>query len=94
VRTAWERAKQKADELGLAKSAYYPELESLAVFGDERLMNPFPKPLAPRGYVMVEVPSSGLMSRSNISSLTLVNAKRTWTPRKKKNSPRVQMSFR
>jgi outer membrane protein len=56
TRTIWERAKQKARELGLAKSAYYPELEGLAVFGDERLINPFPKPLAPRGYVMVEVP--------------------------------------
>jgi outer membrane protein len=56
TRTIWERAKQKAGELGLAKSAYYPELEGLAVFGDERLINPFPKPLAPRGYVMVEVP--------------------------------------
>ena len=57
TRAVWERAKQKADELGLAKSAYYPELEGLAVFGDERLINPFPKPLAPRGYVMVEVPT-------------------------------------
>jgi outer membrane protein len=56
TRTIWERAKQKARELGLAKSAYYPELDGLAVFGDERLINPFPKPLAPRGYVMVEVP--------------------------------------
>jgi outer membrane protein len=56
TRTVWERAKQKARELGLAKAAYYPELEGLAVFGDERLINPFPKPLAPRGYVMVEVP--------------------------------------
>jgi outer membrane protein TolC len=56
TRTIWERAKQKARELGLAKSAYYPELEGLAVFGDERLVNPFPKPLAPRGYVMVEIP--------------------------------------
>jgi outer membrane protein len=56
TRAVWERAKQKADELGLAKSAYYPELEGLAVFGDERLIQPFPKPLAPRGYVMVEVP--------------------------------------
>jgi outer membrane protein len=56
TRTIWERAKQKARELGLAKSAYYPELEGLAVFGDERLINPFPEPLAPRGYVMVEVP--------------------------------------
>ncbi len=56
TRTIWERAKQKARELGLAKSAYYPELEGLAVFGDHRSVNPFPKPLAPRGYVMVEVP--------------------------------------
>jgi outer membrane protein TolC len=56
TRTIWERAKQKAEELGLAKAAYYPELEGSAVFGDERLINPFPKPLAPRGYVMVEVP--------------------------------------
>jgi outer membrane protein len=56
TRAVWERAKQKARELGLAKSAYYPELEGLAVFGDERLINPFPEPLAPRGYVMVEVP--------------------------------------
>ena len=57
TRTVWERAKQKAEELGLAKGAYYPELDGLAVFGDERLINPFPKPLAPRGYVMVEVPA-------------------------------------
>ena len=56
TRVVWERAKQKALELGLAKSAYYPKLDGLAVFGDERLINPFPKPLAPRGYVMVEVP--------------------------------------
>ena len=57
TRTIWERAKQKARELGLAKAAYYPELDGLAVFGDERLINPFPEPLAPRGYVMVEVPA-------------------------------------
>jgi outer membrane protein len=56
TRTIWERAKQKARELGLAKSTYYPELEGLAVFGDKRSVNPFPKPLAPRGYVMVEAP--------------------------------------
>jgi outer membrane protein len=56
TRSIWERAKQKANELGLAKSAYYPDLDGLAVFGDERLINPFPEPLAPRGYVMVEVP--------------------------------------
>ncbi len=56
TRVVWERAKQKARELGSAKSAYYPTLDGLAVAGDERLINPFPEPLAPRGYVMVEVP--------------------------------------
>jgi outer membrane protein TolC len=56
TRIIWERAKQKARELGVAKSAYYPDLEGLAVFGDQRLINPFPKPLAPRGYVLVEIP--------------------------------------
>jgi outer membrane protein len=54
--TIWERAKQKARELGVAKAAYYPGLEGLAVFGDRRLIDPFPEPLAPRGYVTVEVP--------------------------------------
>lgn len=54
---AWERAKQAADRLGIAKSAYYPVLSGLAAFADERMINPFPKPLAPRGYVMVEVPA-------------------------------------
>ena len=56
TRAIWERAKQKARQLDLAKTAYYPELDGLAVSGDERLINPFPKPLAPRDYVMVEVP--------------------------------------
>jgi outer membrane protein len=56
TRAIWEYAKQKANELGLAKSSYYPDLDGLAVSGDERLINPFPEPLAPRGYVMVEVP--------------------------------------
>jgi outer membrane protein len=57
TRAVWERAKQKARELAVAKSTYYPELEGLALFGDERLINPFPEPLAPRGYVMVELPA-------------------------------------
>lgn len=56
TRIIWERAKQRARELGLAKSSYYPQLEGLAVSGDQRLINPFPKPLARRGYTVVEVP--------------------------------------
>lgn len=57
TRAIWERAKQKSRELGVAKSSYYPQLAALGVIDDERVINPFPKPLAPRGYVMVEVPA-------------------------------------
>jgi len=57
TRIVWERAKQKADELGIAKSAYYPVLAGVAAFSDQRIVDPFPKPLAPRGYVVVEIPA-------------------------------------
>ena len=57
TRIVWERAKQRANQLNIEKSAYYPILAAAAVFADERIINPFPKPLAPRGYVMVEVPT-------------------------------------
>ena len=56
TRIVWERAKQRAGQLGIEKSAYYPVLAGLAVFADERVVEPFPKPLAPRGYTMVEAP--------------------------------------
>jgi outer membrane protein len=57
TRIQWERAKQSANELGVAKSAYFPVLAGIAAFADQRTINPFPKPLAPRGYTMVEVPA-------------------------------------
>lgn len=56
TRIAWESAKQAAAQLGIARSAYYPHLAALALFGDQRLINPFPKALLPRGYSMVEIP--------------------------------------
>ena len=49
TRIIWERAKQKASKLGLANSAYYPQFEGLAAFGDQRLINPFPKAIVPSG---------------------------------------------
>src|ERR1700722_577016 len=58
TRIAWERARQRADDLGIAKSSYYPVLAGEAAFGDLRSILPFPKPIAPRGYVMVEIPSA------------------------------------
>jgi outer membrane protein TolC len=54
TRVVWERAKQKAKQLGIAKSAYFPVSTGIATFADERLIEPFPEPLAPRGYIMVE----------------------------------------
>jgi len=56
TRIAWERAKQRADALGVEKSAYFPLLVFQAIGADQRVLEPFPKPLAPRGYVMVEEP--------------------------------------
>ncbi len=56
TRIIWERAKQSAARLGIAKSAYYPLLAGIATFADERIINPFPKPLAPDGFTMVMVP--------------------------------------
>ena len=57
TRIVWDRAKQRANELGVARSAYYPVLAGVAAFSNEKIINPFPIPLAPRGYVMVEIPA-------------------------------------
>jgi len=54
TRIAWERAKQKADELGIRRSAYFPILAAVATFAGERTISPFPKPLATLGYTTVE----------------------------------------
>jgi outer membrane protein len=56
ARIAWERAKQKAESLGIARSEYFPILVGIAAFGDSRQINPFPAQLIPKGYSMVEVP--------------------------------------
>jgi len=57
ARIAWERAKQRAEALGVEKSAYFPVLLFQAIGADQRAIEPFPEPLAPRGYTMVEVPA-------------------------------------
>jgi outer membrane protein len=56
TRIAWERAKQRADQLGIERSAYYPVLAGVATFADSRTIVPIPKPLVPAGYVLVDVP--------------------------------------
>jgi outer membrane protein len=54
TRVVWEHAKQKADQLGIERSAYYPILAGVATFAGQRIIEPFPKPLAPLGYITVE----------------------------------------
>lgn len=56
ARVAWEAARQRAKALDIEKAAYYPQLAAAALFADQRAISPFPKPLAPRGYTVVEVP--------------------------------------
>ena len=57
-RILWERAKQRAEALGIEKSACYPVLARQAAFGDLRAIVPFPKPLAPKGYIMLDAADS------------------------------------
>jgi outer membrane protein len=56
TRSAWERARQRGEQLGVTKSEYFPLLAGEVLFADERQINPFPKPLVPRGYTTVEAP--------------------------------------
>jgi outer membrane protein TolC len=57
TRISWERAKQRASQLGIEQSAYFPVLAGIAAFADQRSIEPFPTTIAPRGYIMVEVPA-------------------------------------
>jgi outer membrane protein TolC len=45
TRIAWERAKQKAEQLGIERSAYYPVLAGIVSFADFRTVFPFLKHL-------------------------------------------------
>ena len=61
--------------------------------GDERLINPFPEPLAPRGYVMVELPK--VQPEVALQYLIFDFGKREAgiDPRKRKSSSRAQTLF-
>ena len=56
TRISWEHAKQRAHQLGIEKSEYYPLLAGTVLFADQRAIEPFPEPLAPRGYITYELP--------------------------------------
>jgi outer membrane protein TolC len=56
TRVSWERAKQQANLLGIQKSEYYPILAANTLFADQRVAQPFPKPLSPDGYSVADLP--------------------------------------
>src|SRR5271157_2259800 len=69
TRIAWESAKQAANRLGIARSDYFPHLAALVLSGDQRVVEPWPKPLgAPSGHFLVEAPvlESGVELKYNV----------------------------
>jgi outer membrane protein TolC len=58
TRLAWERVSQRAAELGIARSDSYPVLAAVVLGSNQHIINPFPKPLAPNGYTMVDLPTA------------------------------------
>ncbi len=56
TRTTWERAKQQAKLLGVEKSEYFPVLATTVLFADQHVAQPFPKPLSPSGYSVIDLP--------------------------------------
>jgi len=69
TRIAWETAKQAAERLGIARSDYFPQLAALALTGDQRVIEPWPKALgASNGYFLIEAPvvESGVELKYNV----------------------------
>lgn len=58
TRIAWEQARQAAERAQIARSEYETHLAGLAVMGNQKFINPFPRPLTPAGFTMVEMPSA------------------------------------
>jgi outer membrane protein len=55
-RIAWAIAKRSLERSSVDRALYLPILSLVAQGGDARSIVPFPEPIAPRGYVTVEVP--------------------------------------
>jgi outer membrane protein TolC len=56
TRIGWAESKLAFERVGVQRAEYLPLLSFAAQGSDQRNIVPFPKPLAPRGYVTVEQP--------------------------------------
>ena len=57
-RIAWAAAKKSLELAGVDRALYLPLITFVAEGSDLRAIDPFPKPIAPRGYVTVEEPAA------------------------------------
>jgi outer membrane protein len=57
-RIAWAVAKRSLERTSIDRALYLPILTLVAQGSDARSIVPFPEPIAPRGYVTVEVPAA------------------------------------
>jgi outer membrane protein TolC len=57
-RISWAEAKRSLEKTGITRAEYLPLLSLLGQGSDLRTIVPFPKPIAPRGYVTVEEPAA------------------------------------
>ena len=55
TRVAWEQARAAAAGVGVAESAYYPELSLIAAAGYEHIPMPLPQSIFPKGYFYSDV---------------------------------------
>lgn len=56
TRLAWLATLRRRAMTQQARSAFLPQVQGSAQSSDERIINPFPRPLAPLGYTMVDIP--------------------------------------
>ena len=94
ARVAWERAKQSANQLGIERSEYYPLLAGIALFSDRRQVQPSPKPLAPLGYTISDLPLVEPRSHCNICCLTSAEERRVSTRQRRNPSHRARSLLR
>lgn len=58
TRIAWAQAKRSMEASGVTRAEYLPLLTLVGTGSDNRFIFPFPKPIAPRGYVTAEEPTA------------------------------------